>query len=559
MITSTASWTAWLIRHPPTGTLRKPRSTNVPRLSGSPASARSGNAVEQRGQRLGELHPGQRGAEAEVHADAERQVVVGIAVDVGTRPARRRPPGRGWRRRAAPRSSAPPRRRRRPTCTSSVAVRSNSCSAESKRSISSTVAATSAPGRRPRRSIATRPLPKTLTDASWPALSSSTTAATTSSSVSSVATRSVIRSSAGLDAALGDQLADQAGEVGGGARPPSSTVCWRRRDLVHPHDRLRPVAQVVRVRARHAEQVGDHEHRQRLGVRLDHVEAVRVDLGEQLRRELAHPRPQPLDVAAGEGRGHRTPQPGVLGRLVLHHLVAVQQVERLEVVERLLVLPDPAQPPVALHRADRRVRERQVHARRLVPGDRRAARAPRRSAGRGRRRRRGRSGQARSSGPNASGSTSSIALHARDGQQQQVRAAVLPQQLPAPPARHEHLAVAVDAHDGVSRPPPVRCSCGDHAALGAQRRRRTPRSRRCSPTTTRPSSTRPAAPDREPRSTARRRGSIAGRGRRPPSRRRSRPRSAVAASTTRHCPCGRSARRPRAFAVVARRRRGRAA
>ncbi len=85
-----------------------------------------------------------------------------------------------------------------PTSTGAVAVRSNSWRAESKRSISSTVRAGSrASGRSPRASSATRPLPNTLTDASWPAFSRSTTAATSSSSLSPAASRSVVRSSAG--------------------------------------------------------------------------------------------------------------------------------------------------------------------------------------------------------------------------------------------------------------------------------------------------------------------------------------------------------------------------
>ncbi len=85
------------------------------------------------------------------------------------------------------------------------------------------------------------------------------------------------------------------------------------------------------------------------------------------RGELADPRPQPLDVAAVERPGHEPAQPGVLGRLVLHHLVAVEQVERLEVVGRLLVPPDPAHPAVPQHRAGRGVVEGQTLPGRLVP------------------------------------------------------------------------------------------------------------------------------------------------------------------------------------------------
>ena len=75
----------------------------------------------------------------------------------------------------------------------------------------------------------------------------------------------------------------------------------------------------------------------------------------------------------------------------------------------------------------------------------------------------------RSSGPNASGSTSAIGADAPRRHQQQLGAAVLPQQLPAPAARHEHVAVAVDAaRTRVSRPPPVGVQRDDQTALGAQ-------------------------------------------------------------------------------------------
>ncbi len=68
-------------------------------------------------QRLDQLHPGQRRAQAEVHARAERQV----RVRSRSRPSRRRarrPRGRGWRRPAAPRSSG----RARPTTPATVDV-----------------------------------------------------------------------------------------------------------------------------------------------------------------------------------------------------------------------------------------------------------------------------------------------------------------------------------------------------------------------------------------------------------------------------------------------------
>ena len=82
----------------------------------------------------------------------------------------------------------------------------------------------------------------------------------------------------------------------------------------------------------HAEQLGDDRDRQRLGEVGDEVERRPGRRGvEQLRRRARlHPRPQPLDVTAGERLRDQRAQPGVLRRLVLHHLVAVQPVERLE-------------------------------------------------------------------------------------------------------------------------------------------------------------------------------------------------------------------------------------
>ena len=45
---------------------------------------------------------------------------------------------------------------------------------------------------------------------------------------------------------------------------------------------------------------------------------------------------------------------------------------------------------------------------------------------------------------------------------------MLEQQLAAPAARHERVAVAVDARKATSLPPPVMCEGGDQPALGAE-------------------------------------------------------------------------------------------
>ena len=170
----------------PTGTLWNPRSTKVPRLSGSPASARSGyvanrapsdstSSIRASGAPRQKCTPTPNATwllgvavDPELVGRLEdRRVAVGRAQQHGDPLAgldddvaqRRRPRSRCARRAAAPsRSGASPRRRPR----------------------------TSGPGRSPRWSIAVSPLPNTLTDASCPALSSSTAEATISSSESSV-------------------------------------------------------------------------------------------------------------------------------------------------------------------------------------------------------------------------------------------------------------------------------------------------------------------------------------------------------------------------------------
>ena len=76
--------------------------------------------------------------------------------------------------------------------------------------------------------------------------------------------------------------------------------------------------------------------------------------------------------------------------------------------------------------------------------------------------------QPRCSRPNASGSTSVIGLVPSGRVDQQVGAAVLPQQLPAPPARHQHRAVHVDAGEGDQPAAAGGVQRRHQAALGAQ-------------------------------------------------------------------------------------------
>ena len=246
-----------------------------------------------------------------MHAGAEGQVRVGVAVDVERVRRRRRPPGRGWRRRAARRSSGPARRSTSPTSTSArwrcartAAARSRSAASPPRRS-----APASGAGPQPAaRSIATRPLPNTLTDASWPALSSSTADATTSSSVSprrrpgrdQVGDQVVARARA----ALGEPARGRspANSLGGAHRVVDAPAAAARR-LVHPHDGLRPGAQLVarRRRARRAARRSPARAAARRSPPITSKPAGSTSASSS-RAELAHPRPQPLDVAAGERR-----------------------------------------------------------------------------------------------------------------------------------------------------------------------------------------------------------------------------------------------------------------
>ena len=154
----------------------------------------------------------------------------------------------------------------------------------------------------------------------------------------------------------------------------------------------------------------------------------------------------------------------------------------------------------------------------------------------------------RSSAPNAWGSTSAIGELALGSEQHAYRTAVLPQQLAAPTARHEQLAVAADADDRDEPPPAGAVQVGDHPALGAEPdavggvldvapRTRRGRRRRARP------------PRPGTGSTGRMRA---------PSPRRAAACSAGQSVTSPH-PCGRSARRRPVVAAVARRRPGRAA
>ena len=277
------------------------------------------------------------------------------------------------------------------------------------------------------------------------------------------------------------------------------------------------VAQLGEVGRRRAEQLGDDEHRQRLGEVGEDVEAPLGSVASSRRGPIAATRGRirsmwPRAKAAETLRRSRE----CVRRLVLHHLVAVQQVERLEARRPAAGRARSGRAggraaPGCRPRARPPARSARPHASR--PGRRRARRA---RPGTGRRRTPGSSrssadraaGRSSPSGrpaPNASGSTSVIGTDAARRVERAVRAAVLPQQLPAATAGHQRRCRLVDARDR-NQPPAARaCSCRHHAALGAERRRRTTRSRRCS--RRQPGRRRPAR--RRPRgsaSTAHRRG-----------------------------------------------------
>ena len=203
--------------------------TNSGRRTGSPPSSRRRRPVEQRPERRLQLDAGQRRPDAEVDAGAEGDVRVLGAADVeGVRGVEHRGVvvGRAEQRRdlLAGATVIPP------ISTSSVAVRSNSCSGESKRMSSSiAVGSRRAVVAQPRQLGGVRaagravPLPVTLTVASWPALSSRMQVVTSSSSVSRSpsASRTLHQVAdqvvAGVLPALGGQPAQVGDELVGGA------------------------------------------------------------------------------------------------------------------------------------------------------------------------------------------------------------------------------------------------------------------------------------------------------------------------------------------------------
>ena len=294
---------AGLLLHPDTGTDGSRAARTCPGARGSPASRRPGNrsnsavsdsasSIRASGAPRQKCTPtpkarcglGSRSTSNASGVGEDRRVAVGRAEQRGDllagldddvrrpRPAR----SRCARTAAAPsRSAASPRPGRAPRRPPAAAARASSS--------------------------ATSPLPKTLTDASWPALSSSTTAATTSSSVSPSVARTQV----------GDQV------VAGSARRSATSSRTRPANSLAARDRrvddlaatapARTSARSPATSARsdgrvddgHPEQLGDDQHRQRLGVLPDDVEAA----PGRPRRAARRPARAPAAAAARRGRG----------------------------------------------------------------------------------------------------------------------------------------------------------------------------------------------------------------------------------------------------------------
>ena len=220
----------------------------------------------------------------------------------GTRRAPRRPPGRGWPRRAARRSSGPASTTTSPTWTSSVAVRSNSWRAESKRSISSTVSATSGAGPQPapqhrdqavaehvdRRLVPgveqqhRRPRPPRPRSARWPTRSRDQVLGRARPALARPARGPAPRSPRRPGTAASTVVL-RTGRPRTSSRSPATSPAARA-----AYDAGTPSSSAIT-------STGSGS-----AYAVDHVEAVRVDLARAARAASSpHPRPQPLDVARG--------------------------------------------------------------------------------------------------------------------------------------------------------------------------------------------------------------------------------------------------------------------
>ena len=466
------------------------RATPVRRRAAGRGSSRSSSA-----ERLGELHAGQRRARGR-SAGRPRTPGAGWGrgPDAKVSGVRRTRPGRGSPPRAAPRSSDRARRSRRRPRPRSVAVRSKSCSAESNRSISSTHGRRPGPAagpRRPARSMRHQAVAEHVDRRLVPGVEQQHRRGDHLVLGEPRRRRPAprpgreTRSSRGAAARAVPARGSCPRTRSAAVTAASTTACVGRR-LVHPHDRLRPGPQ-LRARARAGRPSSSAMTRTGSGSAYSPTTSKPAGSTsvEQRRGQLAHPRPQPLDVAAVERADDEPAQPRVLRRLVLHHLVAVQQVERLErgrpAAGRVQIRPSRRSRSTALARrvveGEVRRRDGSCHA------DAARAGAPRRRTGRGRRPPRA---AVRSTASSVIG-TERVGQHlahrpdpATTVSSSSCGTAVLEQQLAAAAARHDHVAVAVDA-DQVGQPAAAAWRAATRPARTRRTaRRRTTRSRRCS-------------------------------------------------------------------------------
>src|SRR5918999_1249336 len=185
---------------------------------------------------------------------------------------------------------------------SSSTQRSNIWSGVSYRISSSTALGTS---ERSERSISSwsglrnrahQPFPVTLTVASWPALRIRTQVPIISSSVSR-SPWSTTRTSS----------------------PIRSGVGSRRRSRIRARrysENSTAAAEMVPIRLRDAQQLGDHRHRERLGDLLDQIElSCSLHLVDQAVHQSLDRRTKPVDHLRREGLDHQAANPGVIRRL----------------------------------------------------------------------------------------------------------------------------------------------------------------------------------------------------------------------------------------------------
>ncbi len=81
-----------------------------------------------------------------------------------------------------------------------------------------------------------------------------------------------------------------------------------------------PLLDLLRVARGHAQELGDHRHRQRVGQRLDHVDPLLIGHAvEQAFHDGLDVPAEGLHHARREGLADERPEPRVVGRIAKHH------------------------------------------------------------------------------------------------------------------------------------------------------------------------------------------------------------------------------------------------